>query len=206
MLDLDRLRAATVRDEPFRFFSTDIIDSEQLPAVLADFPTIHQSGLFPVEDLSGGLAFDALVEALRSPAFEAAMEEKLGLSLADKSLMITVRGRCAERDGRPHTDSEDKAATALIYLNPGPWEAEGGRIRLLNSADLDDVALEVAPRAGVMVAFRRSDRSWHGHPSFVGQRRYLMLNWLVSDGARAKHFAVHKLSSAAKKLGLVHAR
>jgi hypothetical protein len=206
MLDLYRLRGAAVRNEPFRHLSADIVESERLPAAVADFPVIRQPGLFPVGEVRGGPAFDALVQALRGPDFEATMEEKLGVRLSGKPLLITVRGRCAEKDGRPHTDSEDKVATALIYFNADPWNAEGGRIRLLNSSDLEDVALEVAPRAGVMVAFRRSERSWHGHLPYVGRRRYLMLNWLTSDSMRAKHFAVHKLSSAVKKLGALNGR
>ena len=36
--------------------------------------------------------------------------------------MITVRGRCAAKDGRIHTDTPTKLITVLIYFND-QWEA-----------------------------------------------------------------------------------
>ena len=38
-----------------------------------------------------------------------------------------IRGRCARRDGRIHTDSATKFVTALFYFND-PWEATGGPV------------------------------------------------------------------------------
>ena len=97
--------------------------------------------------------------------------------------MITVRGRCAAKDGRIHTDSETKLVTVLIYFNE-PWEAKGGRLRLLRSpTDLNDMIGEVPPEAGTMIAFRRSDKSYHGHEPYEGVRRYVMINWMTSDFA-----------------------
>ena len=39
------------------------------------------------------------------------------------------------------------------------------------------------PNGGVLAAFRVGRNSWHGHKPFVGQRRYVMFNWLRSDAA-----------------------
>ena len=82
-----------------------------------------------------------------------------------------MRGQSDGKDGRIHTDSATKIITLLLYLNP-VWDARRGRLRLLRGPDdIDDYARGVAPLAGTMLAFRRSDRSFHGHRPHVGERR-----------------------------------
>ena len=46
------------------------------------------------------------------------------------------------------------------------------------SSDLEDYSAEVKPLGGRLLAFRRSDSSWHGHKPFVGERRMLQYNFL----------------------------
>jgi Rps23 Pro-64 3,4-dihydroxylase Tpa1-like proline 4-hydroxylase len=71
-----------------------------------------------------------------------------------------------------------KIITVLIYMNE-QWDDAGGRLRLLRSADnIDDFFAELPPVAGTMLAFKRSNNSWHGHKSFAGQRRVIQFNWL----------------------------
>ena len=65
----------------------------------------------------------------------------------------------------------------LLYFNE-EWPHHGGQLRMLRSAtDLEDYAAEVLPAGGNMLAFRRSDNSFHGHKSFVGERRILQLSF-----------------------------
>jgi hypothetical protein len=207
LINLERLAAAPAETAPFPYFTaSDVLSPDQLAAVTRDFPQIDQPGLFPLSDLTYGAAFKQLVEDLRRPEFAALMERKLGVDLADKPMLITVRGRCARRDGRTHTDSEDKVATGLLYLNEAGWDEPGGRLRLLRSGDVNDVIAEVPPLGGTLVAFRRTDRSWHGHEPFEGRRRYVMFNWVRSEAVLAKNVARHKLSSAIKRLDPFHAR
>lgn len=206
VIDLARLAAAPVETSPFTYFSAcDVIAPDQLANVARDFPDTGQPGLFPLSDLHGGPAFDALARDLRRPEFTALMARKLGVELADKPMLITVRVRCARRDGRAHTDSEDKVATGLLYLNEAGWGEAGGRLRLLRSGDVGDVITEIAPLGGTLVAFRRTDNSWHGHEPFEGRRRYIMFNWVRSEAVLAKNLARHKLSSAIKRLDPFHA-
>ena len=114
--------------------------------------------------------------------------------------MVTVRGRSDGKDGRIHTDSATKIITLLLYLNPG-WERPDGRLRLLRGADdLDDYAPEVAPLAGTMVAFRRSDRSFHGHRPHVGERRMLQLNWVTEPAVVRRELSRHRWSARLKAL------
>ena len=35
-----------------------------------------------------------------------------------------------------------------------------------------------------MLAFKRSNNSWHGHEPFAGERRVIQFNWLTSQGNR----------------------
>jgi len=88
----------------------------------------------------------------------------------------------------------------------GPWQADGGRLRLLRGPeDLDDMAAEVPPDDGTMLAFRRSDRSFHGHKPFVGPRRIVQLNWVTDARVVAQEQARHRWSACAKRLGrLLH--
>ena len=65
----------------------------------------------------------------------------------------------------------------LFYFNQH-WPHEGGRLRMLRSpTDMEDYAAESVPEGGAMLAFRRTDHSWHGHKPYVGERRILQLSY-----------------------------
>jgi len=200
LIDLDAFRAAPLTREPFTFtLLKDAIRPDDAAAIRADFPEIADSGLLPVEATRPGPRFRELIEDMQSEAVARAFSEKFGVDLVGRPQMITVRGRCAAKDGRIHTDSETKVVTVLLYFNE-PWEAKGGRLRLLRSpTDLNDVIGEVAPESGTMVAFRRSDNSYHGHEPFEGVRRYLMVNWMTDDFAAQRELFRHRLSARVKQ-------
>jgi hypothetical protein len=113
--------------------------------------------------------------------------------------MITVRGRCSEKDGKIHTDSETKIITILVYMNSA-WESSGGQLRLLRSGtNLEDVILEVPPTEGTLLAFRRSNNSWHGHKPFTGPRRVIQFNWVTSEAVVRREQNRHRFSAWMKK-------
>jgi len=201
LLDLDAFRAAPLCRDPFDFVVVPgFLRAEARAAVTADFPAIDRPGSFPVRSLRGGPRFDALVAELQSAALTAEVAEKFGVDLAGRPTMVTVRGRVAARDGAIHTDSETKIVTALLYLTDR-WDAAGGRLRILRSAeDIDDYAVEVPPDGGTLLVFRRSDRSWHGHLPFEGIRRSVQLNWLTSAAVLRREQARHRVSAAMKRL------
>jgi hypothetical protein len=154
-----------------------------------------------LSELQVGPGLRALFDALDGPEFRKAVEQKFGLDLQGKATMFTLRGRCDARDGRIHTDSKKKIITVLLYLNEG-WQDEGGRLRVLRSGeDLNAVAAEVSPKFGTLLVFRRSDNSWHGHEQYVGRRKVLQMNWVVSDKVAAWEQWRHRISAAAKRLG-----
>lgn len=179
-LDLAKLQTTPLRREPFDFLVVPgILRDEAKAAIQASFPRIAKPGSFPPRALHFGSAFRTLLDELRSRAVREAFEEKFQLSLQGRPTVVTIRGRCGPNDGRIHTDLPGKIVTVLLYLNP-TWEEAGGRLRLLRSADnLEDVLLEVPPVEGTLLAFRRSDNSFHGHKPFVGERRVLQLNWVT---------------------------
>jgi hypothetical protein len=200
LLHLDGLRNATVTTDPFSFTVVPgFVQPEQAAAIRKDFPDIAYAGLLPVEATNPGPRFAQLIEELQSEAVAAVFSEKFGIDLVDRATMITVRGRCAERDGRIHTDSESKVVTALLYFNE-TWEAGGGRLRLLRGPDdLQDMIAEVPPESGTLIAFRRSDKSFHGHEPYVGVRRYVMINWMASSFAAKRELLRHRISATAKR-------
>jgi SM-20-related protein len=200
-IDIQRFQSTPLVLEPFRYLIVSgFLKQEALEAVNADYPKITQPGSFPVGDQTYGPAFGELLDELRGPEMRRAFEEKFDLDLTGRPTMITVRGRCSPKDGRIHTDSETKIITVLIYMNPS-WEQSGGRLRLLRSADnLDDVIAEVPPVAGTLLAFLRSDNSFHGHKPFDGERRVIQLNWVMSQAVVDRETKRHRFSAWTKKL------
>jgi SM-20-related protein len=201
ILDLDRLRAAPLHSDPFEFVLVEsFLDPEHLPALVADFPEIRGHGSFPVESLEYGPAFAGLVATLTGAALRHAVEEKFDIDLSGYPTLLTVRGKSDGKDGRIHTDSESKIITLLLYLNP-VWDLTEGRLRLLRGpADIEDYAREVTPLAGTMLAFRRSDRSFHGHQPHVGERRVLQLNWVTEAAVVRRELNRHRWSARLKAL------
>lgn len=201
MIKFDTIAQATVTQEPFSFFAADqVLADEDLDAIRADFPKIEKPGIFPLSALEYGPAFSKLVDEIRSPQMADALGRKFGVNLKGLPVMITVRGHAQAKDGRIHTDTKDKVVTCLLYLND-KWDESGGRLRLLRSGEnLDDYAAEIAPNGGAFAAFKVADNSWHGHKPFVGERRYVMFNWVQSQGALNRQLLRHKLSAKIKKL------
>jgi hypothetical protein len=201
MIDLDVVATAPVAEAPFPYFlATGVLSPDGLSEVRGDFPDIAQPGVFPLKELTYGQGFAKLIHQIRSRELEEILEAKFDVDLADKPLMITVHGHCQRKDGRIHTDSTDKIITCLLYLND-TWNQDGGRLRLLRSADnIEDVIAEVPPDGGTPVAFKRTDNSWHGHHPFEGPRRYVMFNWVRSEAALKKNIGRHTLSARIKRL------
>jgi SM-20-related protein len=201
ILDLDGLRAAPLVRDPFDFIVVEqFLRADALAPLLADFPKIRRRGSFPVESVEYGPDFAGLVAALTGSPLRNAIEEKFGIDLSERPTLLTVRGRSDGTDGRIHTDSKTKIITLLLYMNP-VWDHAEGRLRLLRGAgDLEDYAAEVTPLAGTMLAFRRSERSFHGHREHVGERRSLQLNWVTDGSVLRRELGRHRWSARLKAL------
>ncbi len=201
LIDLDAFNRAPLMREPFDFLIVPVfIPRAAAEAAAAAFPGPDLPGVLPISTAAQDDAFGRLVRALWSEDVTNAFAAKFGEPLTRDALMMTRRTRTRSTDGRIHTDSENKRVTALIYLNTG-WDEPGGRLRLLRGPDdIEDMIAEVPPLAGTLLAFRRSDRSWHGHKPFDGVRRSIMLNWMNDAATARREMMRHTISSTFKRV------
>jgi SM-20-related protein len=200
-LDLERFEQTPLVREPFEHLIVpEFVKSQAREAISDDYPKITRAGSFPLSELTFGPKFKELIDDLNGRELRAAVERKFSIDLTGRPSMVTVRGRCSERDGKVHTDSKTKLITVLIYLN-SKWESDGGRLRLLRSENnLDDLVVELPPIAGTLLAFKRSDNSWHGHKPFAGERRVIQLNWVTDEQVVRREQSRHRFSAMTKKI------
>lgn len=199
LVDFAVFDAAPLVKEPFtHFVAHDFVPKSIMAEIDRDFPDVPKRGSFPMSELNSGPSFKALVEYLESEEVARKFSEKLGINLVGKPTTMTIRGYSGEQDGRVHTDSRSKLVTVLLYLNTD-WHPDDGGLRLLNSNNLEDSFDEVIPAAGTLLAFVNTENAWHGHKPFVGQRRSIQLNWVVSDAAVRRSAWRHGLSAKIKR-------
>ena len=201
VLDLRPFRAAPLRTEPYPYaVAGGCLHPEALPALERDFPDLRQTGFHPTDAFAPRGAFAALLRELEEAEVAAAVGEKLGVDLLPLPRLITVRRLSAAHEGRPHTDGASKVATLLVYLHRG-WSSPEGRLRILRgSGGFGDFVEEVSPEEGNLLAFLRSDRSWHGHTPFVGERRVVQVAWLRDASELERKRRRHGLSRFLKRL------
>ena len=180
VLDVGALHRTALQREPFdHVVIPGFIPRDEAAAIRACFPLAGHGGIEPAHSHAPGDPLDRLLAALRHPRTSMLFSELFGLDLYPETMIIHLRSQCRPQDGRIHTDSRDKLVTGLIYFNE-TWPHAGGKLRLLRSADdLEDMVGEVEPLDGTLVAFRRSDNSFHGHHPYTGIRRCIMFNWMV---------------------------
>ena len=201
LLDLEAFRRTPLVRKPFDYCIVPrFIKPESLDRIQADYPGIKQGGSFPVGSLTYGPVFEMLTQELLGPAMRAAFAEKFKMDLTGRPATLTVRGHCRAKDGKIHIDSKTKLITVLIYLN-APWEAPGGRLRLLRDGhNLENYFAEVPPEQGTLLCFRNGPNAWHGHKSFNGQRRVLQLNWVIDEASANASARRHGLSAWVKRM------
>ncbi|WP_191489818.1 2OG-Fe(II) oxygenase family protein [Pseudomonas sp. FEN] len=199
IIDLVAIKATPVQLSPFpHSIVGNVLSSEFLSRVQQDFPLVEDAGSFPLTTVQYGGYFAKLIDELKSDAFRQVIAEKFAIDLSDKPVMITVRGKSDHKDGRIHTDSKSKLITVLLYMNED-WQSDGGRLRLLNNDhDLDNYFAEVPPQAGTLLLFKVTENGWHGHKTFLGTRKVLQLNYVVSEAALNKHAKRHGFSAKFK--------
>jgi Rps23 Pro-64 3,4-dihydroxylase Tpa1-like proline 4-hydroxylase len=165
--------------EPFDYMVAEgVISPENLEGLNRDYPEIDKPANYSPEALTYGPSFQQLLDELDDPEFERHVAEKFGVDLTGAIKTITVRKFSEPSDGNIHTDHWSKIITLLVYFNP-EWTQEGGKLRFMRSAnDIEDYAAEVPPLGGTVLAFRRSNRSFHGYKPFDGERRMVQMSWV----------------------------
>ena len=185
----ERLSAANLRSarEPFAYLiATGMLTEDARAALRSGFPVCAQAGFIPHQLQACGSAFNRLIAAIAAPEFADALGERLGVpQLSNFPVLVTICSRLNKRHGTIHTDSRSKIASALLYLNQDWMPGSAGSLRLL--ADGDDIESlltpEIPPLYGTLVAFRRSENSFHGHLPFEGERRVIQFAWLADCDA-----------------------
>ena len=201
LIDLTRLHDAPLRRDPFDFVVVeDFLAADTADTLVDEFPTVPGHGSYPLSTLACSPLFSRLTEELEGGEMRAAIEEKFALDLTSRPTMVTLRGYSDGKDGGIHTDSVTKLVTVLIYMNR-EWMEPAGRFRLLRGPDdLADYAAEVPPLAGTLVAFRRSNASFHGHEAHVGKRQSIQLNWVTDAAVVRRELSRHVWSARLKAL------
>jgi hypothetical protein len=202
LLDLEALKAAPVNEEPFPHLVVPFfLPQDYVRKAIEDYPKIDMAGIFPLETVDAGSGFWQVVRDMQSEAVRDIIAEKFGMDLSNHERMVTVRACCRSTDGKIHADATFKKATLLLYLNEPEWQHEGGRLRVLRSPDnLEDYAGEVAPVGGLLFAFKCVPHAWHGHHSYSGIRRYIMMNFVEDPAMLKREVARHKFSATVKKV------
>jgi SM-20-related protein len=204
-LDAAAIAAAELNRDPYDFAFVD----EAIPAgwrgdVLADAPQIPDRGSYAMSSLDYGPRFAGVLRELMSPAFRGLVGEKFGIDLRPYPPVAVMMGNTSGRynEGYAHPDSKHKIVTVLVGFTPS-WPYERGRLRVLRSADRDDMAFEFAPEFGRMLMFRVCDHSWHGFLPQKGQRMSLQLCYVDSEWYVRREEWRHQASAVAKSLPLL---
>jgi hypothetical protein len=206
IIDAARLDSAQAEThaEPFPF----LVARGQLPDAAADelerdFPRYEGAGFFPYQAEECGPSMVACIEALTAPEYARALGTRLGVADLDRyPPLVTICRYLNRRHGTIHTDSRSKVASALLYLTPEWPHGSAGALRFLNRIDSIDglAAPEVPPVYGTLVAFKRTDNSFHGHLPFEGERRVIQVAWLTSLEEKERKTRRGRFSRLLKKL------
>ena len=198
--DYKAIEKASVNRHPFPFFGVDnALNMSFHREILANFPNIASGGSYSLSDITISDTLNKLISEIESDRFRALMAKKLNIDLTDKPILVTARGNSRLRDGKSHTDSKTKLITVLLYFNDG-WEHKAGRLRILNSDNVNDCDTEFSAAIGQMIAFEVTDNCWHGYHPFEGQRQSLQINYLTDAKYSRQHILRHRVSAFFKKL------
>jgi SM-20-related protein len=177
----------TLHDEPFRWgYAEDALDPARAAELRRTFPSDGYWDLrrhdgekymrFLIRPLvplgldrvvlpdSLAPAWRELAGELLSPSYRSRFERVLGQSLDGAELELSVWRWGPESELGPHLDIPRKIASQVLYFNES-WDAAwGGCLRILRSADEEDVFAELPPALGSASVIVRSESSWHAVP------------------------------------------
>jgi SM-20-related protein len=183
VLNLAAVRDAQLNREPYDFFlGNEFLKREAIDELRRDFPDIRKPGYLTVDEVQLHGRFKQLIEELEGPTLTEELSKKFGLDLHKYPRLTTIMKQSQQKYGAIHTDGPSKVMTMLVYMNDN-WDQDGaGRLRVLYDKDhYEPYAVEVPPTMGTVFAFLRSDKSWHGHKPFVGERRVVQVAWVKSQ-------------------------
>lgn len=184
MIDFAQIETQTLAVEPFGWGVIDkLFTASDAAALAASFPRdhfktvrgydgekgyeyesrslIHMAASAVSHAPSLSPSWRALADDLLSPRYRSAMTKLTGLDLTSLPVEVNVFHYGSGAWLGPHLDLKDKLVTHVLYFNDTWNESDGGRLQILRSGDMNDVAAVVAPIVGNSVVLVRSERSWH---------------------------------------------
>ena len=201
LINSNKLSQATVHSEFFPFFHIDnvFLDEVDIDLVINDFPSITNGGSFQVDSIQSGKSVHKLIGELEGEEFKRILEKKFNVNLDKAKVATTLRGYSRKKDGKIHTDSKTKILTVLLYLNK-TWPEKNGNLRLLKeNNNLEHYIKEIPCTFGSMVAFKVTNKCWHGFKAYEGKRLSIQLNYIYPEALRT-HNLRRKISSAVKSI------
>lgn len=168
-----------------------------------DFPRYEEAGFFDHDPARCGSSINALVAEIRSHAFAERIGAALDIpDLATKPMLVHLSFLQNRRHGTIHTDSRATLATVLFYFSSDWQHGSSGCLRFLRSGRNIDATLlpEIKPLYGTMVAFKRSDQSYHGYLPYEGERPVIKAAWLVSEAELARKTQRNRSTHHLKRL------
>jgi len=183
LVDLSAVQNAQHSREPYdHLLASGFLKQDAIGDLRRDFPEIGKPGYLTVDEVKLQGRFRELIEELEGPELTEALSKKFGIDLHPYPRLTTIMRRSQPKYGAIHTDGPSKVMTMLVYMNDEWQQDEGGRLRVLyDGKNFEPFKLEVPPTMGTMFAFLRSDKSWHGHLPFSGERRVVQVAWVKSQ-------------------------
>ncbi len=184
LLEPQAIRGAALSREPYDFFlGSGFLRRDAIEDLKRDFPSIAKPGYLTVDEVDLKGRFKTLIEELEGEELTEELSKKFGKDLHPYPRLTTIMKRSQTKYGAIHTDGPSKVMTMLVYMNDDWSKDDGGRLRVLYDEDhFEPYAMEVPPTMGTVFGFLRSDKSWHGHRPFTGERKVVQIAW-VKDAA-----------------------
>jgi hypothetical protein len=201
LIDSEKLYQATINKEFFPYFHVEniFLDKVDNELIINDFPEIVDGGSFHIDSVSSGESILKLIDELESEEVKKILETKFNVNLEEAKVVTTLRGYSRKKDGKIHTDSKTKLLTVLLYLNKN-WSDNNGNLRLLKRNNgLEDYIKEIPCTFGSLVAFKVTNKCWHGFKAYEGKRLSIQLNYIYPESLKS-HNLRHKLSSGLKSI------
>jgi SM-20-related protein len=180
LVNVEAVRNAPRSSEPYDYFlGSGLLREEAIEDLKRDFPAIEKPGYLTVDEVALKGSFKTLIEELESPEFTEEISRKWGKDMHPYPRLTTIMKRSQPKYGAIHTDGPSKVMTMLVYMNDDWGPADGGRLRVLYDGEhFEPYAVEVPPVMGTLFGFLRSDKSWHGHRPFSGERKVVQIAWV----------------------------
>jgi hypothetical protein len=188
LLEPQAIRGANLSREPYDYFlGSDFLKTDAIEDLKRDFPSIGKPGYLTVDEVDLKGRFKTLIEELESQELTEELSKKFGKDLHPYPRLTTIMKRSQTKYGAIHTDGPSKVMTMLVYMNDQWSKDDGGRLRVLYDEDhFEPYAVEVPPTMGTVFGFLRSDKSWHGHRPFIGERKVVQIAWVRDEAELAR--------------------